>query len=227
MHVSEVFRSIQGEGRLAGTPSTFVRTSGCNLRCSWCDTKYTSWAPEGEEMAVEAVVDEAPLDGVDHVVVTGGEPFLQPDLPALVDRLGDRHVTIETAGTVHEGTDTDLVSISPKLANSTPDPDTVGGDWADVHEERRLDFDVVERLMDEHDYQLKFVVADEGDVDDVEAFLDRLAGYDRSRVMLMPEGTDAATLERRRRWIADVCEDRGYRYSPRLHVQLYGDRRGT
>ena len=86
MHVAETFVSLQGEGSLVGVPSFFIRTSGCNLRCRWCDTPYTSWLPEGRRLSVVDLVKEATGSGVGHVVVTGGEPLLRP---ALGDLIGD------------------------------------------------------------------------------------------------------------------------------------------
>ena len=98
--IAEIFYSIQGEGVLVGTPSVFVRTSGCNLRCTWCDTPYTSWAPEGEERSIDSIVEEVNGYGASHVVVTGGEPMIAPEIEELTHRL-TQHVTIETAG--HRG----------------------------------------------------------------------------------------------------------------------------
>src|ERR1700704_5838800 len=102
MKVSEIFYSIQGEGMLTGVPSVFVRTSGCNLRCVWCDTPYTSWTPEGPEMAIEEIAKEvARYPATAHVVITGGEPMLFPSVVELAARLkaAGHHITIETAGT--------------------------------------------------------------------------------------------------------------------------------
>src|SRR2546426_10236001 len=98
MRVAELFYSIQGEGKLAGVPSVFVRASGCNLRCVWCDTPYASWNPEGEDVAVDQIVRRVGEFGSRHVVVTGGEPMIMLDISALCDALkgAGHHITIET-----------------------------------------------------------------------------------------------------------------------------------
>src|ERR1700716_933574 len=120
MKISEIFYSVQGEGILVGVPSVFVRTSGCNLRCTWCDTPYTSWQPEGEECALEQIVAEVERYPARHVVITGGEPMIAPEIVTLTQMLRERqrHITIETAGTIFVPVACDLMSISPKLANS-------------------------------------------------------------------------------------------------------------
>ncbi len=213
---------MQGEGGLAGVPSVFIRTSGCNLRCSWCDSAYTSWEPEGETEDIEDVVERAEEHGADHYVVTGGEPLLQPDVDELCAALNG-HVTVETNATVYRDVDAELVSMSPKLSNSTPE----SGDWREIHEDKRLNFDVIESYIGSHEYQLKFVVADRGDLEEIEDILASLSEYDRDRVLLMPEGVDRDTLRERGEWLAEVCKERGFRYSPRLQIQIYGNKRGT
>ena len=127
MRIAEIFRSLQGEGLLTGTPSVFVRTSGCNLRCWFCDTPYTSWEPEGEDFSVDEILQRVDgLLGADkscrHAVLTGGEPMLFAELVPLAAALRQRglHITIETAGTLYLPLACDLMSISPKLSNSTP-----------------------------------------------------------------------------------------------------------
>lgn len=227
MKISEIFYSVQGEGMLTGTPSVFVRTSGCNLRCTWCDTPYTSWTPEGVAMELADIVAEARRHPARHVVVTGGEPMIQPDIAELTQLLHDAglHITIETAGTVWAPVVCDLMSISPKLANSTP-IEREGGRWAAVHERLRYQSEVVRQLMAAYAYQLKFVIAAPEDMEEVECTIDDV-NADRSRVVLMPEGTDAATLSERGRWLVEICKQRGYRFSPRLHVILWGNRRGV
>jgi 7-carboxy-7-deazaguanine synthase len=122
LRIAETFTSLQGEGRLTGTRSFFIRTSGCNLRCWFCDTPYASWQPEGDWATIDRLVADATLSGCRHVVVTGGEPMLPIGIVELVNRLRaeSMHVTIETAGTVFRDVPADLMSISPKLAGSGP-----------------------------------------------------------------------------------------------------------
>src|SRR5215211_4485502 len=122
MKVCEVFHSIQGEGKLVGVPAVFVRASGCNLRCVWCDTPYASWDPEGDDVPVDEIVRRVAAHGARHVVLTGGEPMIMPDVEPLCDALksAGHHVTIETAATVYKRVKLDLASLSPKLSNSTP-----------------------------------------------------------------------------------------------------------
>src|SRR5580704_16711671 len=224
MKISEIFYSIQGEGMLLGVPSVFVRTSGCNLRCTWCDTPYTSWNPEGEDLAIDEIVARAKLYGAAHAVVTGGEPMIADGIVDLTQAL-DMHVTVETAGTVYKPVKCDLMSISPKLASSTP-IDRDGGRWAAQHDRLRYQPEVLKRLIGEFAYQLKFVVTAPADLQEIGRIVE-VSGADRDRVVLMAEGTDAATLADRGRWIAEISKREGFRFSPRLHVDLWGNRRGV
>jgi 7-carboxy-7-deazaguanine synthase len=224
LKIAELFYSIQGEGSLVGVPSVFIRTSGCNLRCVWCDTPYTSWQPEGTDLELDQILDEVAAHPARHVVVTGGEPMIAPDIVALTARLRARgmHITIETAGTVFAPVACDLMSISPKLANSTPsDPG-----WSGRHERLRIQPVVLVELMARYDYQLKFVIERPTDLEEVRSLVDLLSA-DPGRVILMPEGTQVELLRERGAWLAEICKAEGFRYSPRLHVDLWGDRRGV
>ena len=227
MKISEIFYSIQGEGMLAGTPSVFVRTSGCNLRCAWCDTPYASWQPEGEELALEEILARVARYRAHYVVVTGGEPMIAPEIVPLTEALRQMrlHVTVETAGTVFAPVDCHLMSISPKLSNSTPF-EQEGGRWAAQHDRLRSRPEVLKRFMAAYEYQLKFVVAEEDDIVEIKELVTRLQANPQ-RVVLMPEGTDAEVLRERAAWIVELCKQEGYRFSPRLHIDLYGNRRGV
>ena len=227
MRISEIFYSLQGEGVLVGTPSVFVRSSGCNLRCVWCDTPYTSWAPEGEDLSVDAILSRVLACHAKHVVVTGGEPMIAPDIVPLTGALREAglHITIETAGTVWANVACDLMSLSPKLANSTP-VTREGGRWASTHERLRYQPEVLRRLMEAYEYQMKFVVERAEDLAEIKSVVAE-TGAANERVVLMSEGTDAETLRERGRWIAELCKQEGYRYTPRLHVELWGARRGV
>ena len=224
MKIAEIFYSVQGEGGLVGVPSLFVRTSGCNLRCSWCDTPYTSWSPEGEDLSIDQILERTnSYAAARHVVLTGGEPLIAPGIVDLSQRFRDRgmHITIETAGTVDAPVACDLMSISPKLSNSTPE-----GVFRAQHERLRRNVDVLKRLTTDYDYQLKFVIASEADLTEARALAATL-NTPAGKVILMPEGTNAEVLNQRGPWLVELCKQHGYRFSPRLHVHLYGNRRGT
>jgi 7-carboxy-7-deazaguanine synthase len=231
MLISEIFYSIQGEGELTGVPSVFVRTSGCNLRCAWCDTPYASWEPEGEQRSVAqivAAVESHPQ--ARHVVLTGGEPMIAKDVRPLAAALREsgRHLTIETAATVApEGIACDLASLSPKLLNSAPDP-VEHGAWRRKHEATRWNPDVVRAWLDGYACQFKFVVARAEDVDELEHMLGALQReIPRHKILLMPEATTLEQMRGRAGWLGEVCKARGYRYAHRLHLELYGNKRGT
>lgn len=224
MKIAEVFYSVQGEGKLVGVPSVFVRTSGCNLRCGWCDTPYTSWTPEGEAQSVESLVEQVSRFGAKHVVVTGGEPMIAPEVVALTEALRARglHITVETAGTVFAPVACDLMSISPKLSNSTPDDSK----WAAVHERTRINLDVLRKMIGSYAYQLKFVVAAPADLQEVLELTRRL-DVPAGEVLLMPEGRTPERMRERAAWLVELCLVHGFRYSPRVHVDIWGDRRGV
>lgn len=231
MLISETFYSVQGEGSLVGVPSVFVRTSGCNLRCTWCDTPYASWKPEGVEMSVEEIVAVVQREPTRFVVVTGGEPMVAKGMPELLARLREagKHITIETAGTIApQGVACDLASISPKLAHSTPSEAKAGKAWAEKHEGLRLQPEVLRAWCESYDYQLKFVVATEADVDEVRAVVASIGvPVPPEKILLMPEGITQEALRARQMWLVDVCKRTGWRYSPRLHIDLFGNKRGT
>jgi 7-carboxy-7-deazaguanine synthase len=235
MRISEIYASLQGEGRYAGTPSTFVRTSGCNLRCTWCDTPFTSWEPTGTERTVDDVLAAVAALGLRHAVVTGGEPLILPDIPDLCRslRAAGVHVTIETAGSVLPAAAptaiADFLSISPKLASSTPSAATAGS-WAARHEAARRRDDVLVALM-QTSHQLKFVIGAPADLGEAVAWLDDLARagatVDPDAVFLMPEGRDPARLAATAAWLEPEARRRGFHLAPRHHIAWFGDVRGT
>ncbi len=229
MFISEIFHSLQGEGLLMGVPSVFIRTSGCNLRCSWCDTPYASWKPEGRHQSADAIMKEIATYECRHVVLTGGEPMVAPELPALAALLRHEgyHITIETAGTVMpSGIECDLASLSPKLKNSTPEF-SVAGAWKEKHEATRYQPEVLRAWIQDYEVQCKFVVASENDLPEIEAILQDVGPVPCDRILLMPEGTQVEVLRQRSPLIAKLCLERGFRFAPRLQIELYGNTRGT
>ncbi len=232
MLISEIYHSLQGEGLLTGTPSVFLRTSGCNLRCWFCDTPFASWEPEGQKMSldeiVQTVVLEAEKEGSKHIVLTGGEPMFQKKVVELTRLLAecDFHITIETAGTIFAEVSCDLMSISPKLSNSTPSIERAG-EWANRHEAKRHQPDVIAKLLTQFEYQLKFVVDTPDDLNEIEAYLSELPSFSTDRVLLMPQGTELAELKQRENWLRSFCDKAGYRFCERKHIEWYGNKRGT
>ena len=223
--IAETFTSLQGEGMLVGVPSHFIRTSGCNLRCRWCDTPYTSWLPEGERRPVEELVAGAETSGAAHVVVTGGEPLLQREIGELTRRLRQAglHVTVETAGTVGPDFECDLLSLSPKTANSDPQ-----GAWRERHRQRRGRLDVLRGLVRRFpEHQLKFVVTDGDDLPEILGLIDAVGGVEAARVLLMAEGRSASEVAEKAPEVAALCSEHGFRYTPRLHLDLFGGGRGV
>ena len=229
MRIAEIFHSIQGEGLFSGVPSVFIRTSGCNLRCDWCDTPYASWKPEGDELPVSGILQRISVWNCNHFVLTGGEPMIAPDLPELANALKKqgKHITIETAGTIPpNGIPCDLASISPKLSNSTP-PASRDPAWAKKHEATRLQPEVISKWIQKYPFQLKFVVSSENDLVEIKSLLLKLPKIPADRVLLMPEGIDTQTLASRSPWLVDICKREGFRFCPRLQIELFGHTLGT
>ena len=230
MLISEIYRSRQGEGLLTGTPSVFVRTSGCNLRCDFCDTPFASWEPEGKHLTIQQIVQEVQeiAEQSQHVVVTGGEPMLPREINELCTKisLAGFHITIETAGTIERDLKCDLMSISPKFSNSDPSEDRAGK-WRRKHQSTRRRPDVVNQLIENYEFQLKFVVDVPADMVEILSYLDELGTIDPSRVLLMPQGVDWAELEQRAQWLEPLCRVNGFTFCQRKHIQWFGNRRGT
>ena len=234
--VNELFGSLQGEGKLAGVPSVFVRTAGCNLRCWYCDSYHTSWEPTGAWQSVEDVFAAVGDHDANHVVLTGGEPLVHEASVTLLERLeaAGYHTTVETNGTIPCKAPVDLASVSPKLTNSSPtaERDPAGdGEWADRHDDRRIDVGAVSSLLEAHPFQLKFVVTGRADLEEVERLLERIRAATAvtvadTDVLLMPEGATRERLEETRTEVAELAAERGYRYTPRLHVDLWNDAPG-
>jgi len=223
--VSEVFGpTVQGEGPSAGQRAGFVRLGRCNLTCQWCDSRYTwdwgSFDPSRELSTWTVGQLMRQLDGmaVDLVVITGGEPLLQQrQLVPLLGGCRDRgwRVEIETNGTLAPTVADGLVTqwnVSPKLANSN------------VAVDRRYRPEVLRRFEDTGRAVFKFVVGGSRDLDEVQRMVDL---GDLSRVWIMAEGTDAATLAARTAELTAPVRAKGWNLSPRLHIMRWGDRRGV
>lgn len=225
MIVNEIFYSLQGEGSLAGMPSVFVRLAGCPLRCRWCDTKY-AWSPSaGEELSGEQITEKIASYPTRHIVITGGEPMTNPELKVLLEISAgrQRHITIETSGIRFiPDLPCDLMSISPKLSNSTPAEPALAAE----HENMRFDSQALQKLIDSYQYQLKFVVDDPEDLDEIAVCLKKLGNVNPDKVFLMPQATTPGKLLAKSKMLARICERTGFALSQRLQVLLWNNEKG-
>ncbi|MGA1979702.1 MAG: 7-carboxy-7-deazaguanine synthase QueE [Sedimentisphaerales bacterium] len=213
MKVSEIFYSLQGEGFLAGIPSVFVRLAGCPLRCKWCDTKYAWDNKAGENYSIEEIFQAVQQGQSKFIVITGGEPMTNPDLPELVQKLkaSGRHITIETAGIVFvPDLACDLMSISPKLSNAGSRPEET----------------ILCKLIDNYKYQLKFVVDSQDDLAEIQQIIEKLGNVNSEKVMLMPQGATKDELLAKSPMVAEMCKRTGFAFCNRLQVLLWNNKRG-
>ena len=243
MKISELFYSIQGEGKRSGRPSFFIRTNFCNLRCSFtgghlCDTPYTSWDPDDDKnignMEITNIVSEYAKYKSKDVVITGGEPTMQTEelyelCKSLKEFNPNVEITIETNGT-YEGeylNYVDLISVSPKLISSTP----FNTPFEKMHSNNRINSDVLKKfnlLKSENrtDIQWKFVINDEKDVDEIRSLQKDICFKDED-VYLMPEGLTKEDLDKKRMMVVQLCRKNQFNFTDRLHVLIWGNKRGV
>lgn len=207
MKISEIFTSLQGEGTLMGTPTTFIRLGGCNLRCKWCDTTFAQTG--GEETSLEDILSKV---NAAHVVLTGGEPLARDpeELRRLVEGLGDRHITVETNATIKSDLKVALWSLSPKLGSSGnhPDPETIA--YYLQQAPGRV--------------QLKFVISQPEDLRLVQELLARFSPKEISKVpvIFQPEGSAEPYIESLRALCEQILEDSTWTaYQVRVLPQLH------
>lgn len=231
MLVNEIFYSVQGEGILSGVPTVFIRLSGCNLRCSWCDTRYSSWSPEHTDMSIDEVIKEVLRFPIKFIAITGGEPMIAKEIKELVDSLVHygKHITLETNGTISpKGINISLASLSPKLSNSEPEQEKYPVEYEMQKEKHRWNIDSLREWIKNYEYQLKFVVQSHKDLDEIHRLIDEIGlKIEPERVLLMPEGNDLKTLHSRDEMIVELCKKYGYRYCRRLHIDIFGNKRGV
>ena len=240
----EIFHSIQGEGVSLGVPSIFIRASLCNLHCHWCDTDYTwnwentPWPHDRDsepgyqkfkrenhivEMPIEEIAQIVTVFPCKNIILTGGEPLLQqPGWIALLKHLrgisSDYRFEVETNGTLAPTSELNsLISqynVSPKLNNS--------GNANDL----RINPNTLSYFANSDKAWFKFVIAAPSDLEEIKKLI-KAHHIPKKRILLMPEGRDEKSLQQRRLWLADICRDQGFRYSDRLHIQLWGSKRGV
>ena len=255
MVINEIFYSLQGEGFFAGVPSVFVRLAGCPLRCRWCDTKYAWNKDSGTEYSIDEIVEAVQKWPCKFVVITGGEPMINSELPQLVRELkaNEKHITIETAGIAYmPDMPCDLMSISPKLSNSTPSTEdrnqkpalsmvegteirslaptpVVGavGTKDRIQKFSRLDIAVLRELIDNYEYQLKFVVDSQDDMPEIQQTIKKLGKVDPEKVMLMPQAATRDELLTKSPMVAEMCKSTSFAFCQRLQVLLWDNERGN
>jgi 7-carboxy-7-deazaguanine synthase len=225
MVINEIFYSLQGEGFLVGVPSVFVRLAGCPQRCRWCDTKYAWDNKAGNDYSIKEIVQKVKKEKSRFVIITGGEPMTNPDLPELLQKLKSlgKHITIETAGIAFmPDLACDLMSISPKLSNSTPEK----LELAETHEALRLDIDVLRKLIDNYKYQLKFVVDSQDDLAEIQKTIGEIGNADSDKVMLMPQAATRDELLSKSPMVAEMCGQTGFTFCQRLQILLWDNAKG-
>ena len=216
--VSEIFHSIQGEGPNVGKLAVFLRLFGCNLDCTWCDSTYASRALNSKSeiqnsklMSIDQILKAIRQFPCKHLVITGGEPLLQQKgLIPLVKALKGWYIEIETNGTIPIKISKFLeqINCSPKLSNSknTPYPLKI----------RPTNRKVI----------YKFVAQEKRDLKEIRQYIldNKIPGH---KVYIMPEGVNKKIVQERSKWIIEICKKEGYNFSPRLHIMLYGNKRGV
>ncbi len=246
--------TIQGEGKLAGMPSLFIRLAHCNLRCMWelpdktlsiCDTPHASFDTKGaQNLTVNEIIElvKNNIGSLKHIVISGGEPLMQKEalaeLTAELKKQFDLHITLETNGTIfHNETakNIDLISISPKLKNSVPNEAKLkslglklSGPFK-YHNEKRVNLKVLQSYIDNcnklaKEIQLKFVIGlpqDEQEI--IEVFLNKLSGWKASDILLMPLGASEEELIKTTSLTLEMAIRNGWRFSPRMHISLFGN----
>jgi 7-carboxy-7-deazaguanine synthase len=225
MIINEIFYSLQGEGRLVGVPSVFVRLAGCPLRCRWCDTKHALSESAGSEYSIEELKAEVLRHPTRHLVITGGEPLVADEFGEIVRPFAESgmHITIETSGIKFiPDLSCDLMSISPKLANSTP----AEPQHAAEHEKHRFDIEALQRLIDSYDYQLKFVVDNPADLDEIAECIGQLKNINPYKIYLMPQAKTRQELIEKSQMLAKFCLQTGFSLSARLQVLLWEGEKG-
>ena len=243
MKISELFYSIQGEGKRTGYPSFFIRTNFCNLRCKFpsgnlCDTAYTSWNPEDDgnlgNLETDKTIKEYKKYFPVDVVITGGEPTIQLSelyiLTSEIKKLSkDIYITVETNGTfIGEFiNNVDLISISPKIKSSVP----FGTEFEKMHQQNRINIDSFKIYNDFHkdkkiDIQWKFVVNNEEDIVEILLLANEI-GITNRDIYLMPEGITKEDIEQKRELIIDLCRKYKMNFTDRLQIILWGNKRGV
>lgn len=238
--------TIQGEGKLNGIPSLFIRVAGCNLHCSWkqpdgsfseCDTAYASYRVRHSiALSIEEISQIVRYNTahIEHLVITGGEPFLQADilkeLCIRLKQIKNYHITVETNATLFEeelAGYIDFFSLSPKLSASTP-----LAPYAELHEKRRMQPGVIQQFLNhsrQHhkQFQLKFVCSGEQDTKEIHDLLSRIQGWKNEDILLMPLGATPTELQKNSRQVLGLCLRNGWRYCDRLHLSLFGNKTGV
>lgn len=241
--INEAYKCVQGEGKFTGMPHLLIRLSGCKLRCqfanSFCDTWHNSWKPEKGSFSLDNIIELYKANPqIKHTMITGGGPTMHPELLQELCRIAktyNHHVTIETEGSEFVQTSADCISLSPKLTNSTPRP----GTWMpylnrevtikdkEQHEKWSRNTEAMRELIQNHaDYQLKPVISSKEDLREFQE-LQYALKVPNHKCWLMPEGLNAEVLQINRQWLVEFCADNGYNYTDRLHVVIYGDKRGV
>ena len=242
--IGEMYSCLQGEGKFIGIPHLLIRVSGCKLRCqfaeSFCDTPFASWAPEKGKFTLDDVRDfYRKYPQIKYTMITGGGPTAHAELlknlcDIAVDEFG-HYITIETEGSEFVQTKAQFISLSPKLANSTPRPGTMNPYTGKLvteankkqHEKWRCNYDAMKDLLNSHeDFQVKPVISNKNQLEEFKA-LQKILSVPNDKVYLMPEGLNREQLTRRRQWLSEICIEEGYNFTDRLHIITYGDKRGT
>jgi 7-carboxy-7-deazaguanine synthase len=235
MRIVEEFYTLQGEGKFLGVPSYFIRTTGCNLRCAWknpagditlCDTPYTSWKPEkGDNFNIDKFIQDNGDKPFNHIVITGGEPTMQRDIAQIVNKLQEYKydITIETNGTIYvPGIKNVFLSISPKLKNSYAQ---TGGVEKNMHTKNNHFINTIKQWMVDNDYQIKFVYNDVSDLDEILDIKEQI-GAPANKIYLMPQGISTEQFKYKEKQMFEICKEYGFNYSPRMHVDIFGNKRG-
>jgi 7-carboxy-7-deazaguanine synthase len=212
--ITELFYSIQGEGLLAGRPSVFVRLAGCPLRCKFCDTPYSLDANAGKKISITKIIDEIKKSSCDYVVITGGEPMINSHIALLCEEIKklNRHITIETNGIKFiENLRCDLMSVSPKLSNAYENQ---------ADSEKFLKIDQLQKLINNYNYQLKFVIDKRQDLAEALQLLKKLKNIDTAKVLLMPQAKNIAEYLSKCPLVAELCKESNFTFCPRLQLEF-------